>query len=357
MPQLVQEPPVKDVTIEGLTEVEGWEAAWLARKAEPDDPVEAERRQGLVHEFLDETDRFLVTVLFPTEVPNHPLKYRYGMPDVMPDYKVTIDLSDNVLTIRAVMDEQAVSKLCDFVQDFPREFTVRYDLTNPAATFAERYWNKMLVIQVPKAGSTEEALGVSKTADFEKATPIPEVNPGTEWRAHYITSECVGCSICDIKCPTHAISGLKKEMYVIEPELCINCGVCGIYCPYDAIVDQHGDLVSRIKAKDIPKAVVIPELCSGCEYCIDTCPFDCISLVPAPNSEGQAPHMSSKMAVVDDKTCVSCGICETFCIKEAIIIDRKFQWNESIGFSFQEGRLIPQPELPGETTESDGDPS
>ena len=357
MPPVIQEPPVKDVTIEGLPEAEGWEAQWLAHKDDVDDPVEAQRRLGLVHEILDEPERFLVTVLLPTEVPNHPLKHRYGMADVMPDYKVTVDLADNALTIHAVMDDPAVSHLCDFVEDFPREFTIRYDLIDPAATFAERYWDKMLVIQVPKARSAEEALGVTKTASFETAAPIPEVNPGLEWRAHYITSECVGCTICDIKCPTHAISGLKKGMYVIEPELCINCGVCGIFCPYDAIVDQHGDLVKRIKAKDIPKAVVIPELCSGCEYCIDTCPFDCISLVPAPNSEGMAPHMTSKIAVVDDKTCVSCGICETFCIKEAIIIDRKFQWNEDIGFSFQEGRLVPQPDLPGAGSGADGDAS
>ncbi|MFQ5701557.1 MAG: 4Fe-4S binding protein [Acidobacteriota bacterium] len=340
-------PQLADVTLDGLTEVEGWEAAWLIHKDDPDDPVESERRRGAVHEILEEERRFLVTVLMPTVVPNHPLKYRYGMPDVMPDYRLQVTLSDNVLLVRASMEDPAVSKLCDILPDFPREFSLHFDLTAPVHTFSTRYWNKMLVIQLPKADSTAQAGGVHKTVEAHKATPVPSPqDAGVEWRAHYITSECVGCSICDIKCPTNAISGKKKDMYTIEPELCINCGVCGIFCPYDAIVDQYGDLVKRIKAKDIPKAVVIPELCSGCEYCIDTCPFDCISLIPAPDSDGTAHHMTAKIATVDEKTCVSCGVCETFCIKEAIIIDRKFQWNEEIGFSYQEGRAVPQPHLP-----------
>jgi ferredoxin len=339
-------PQATDAALADLPEVDGWEALWLAHQNDPDDPTEAEKRRGLVHEVLDEDQRFLATLLLPAVVPNHPFKYRYGMPDLMPDYKVRAELNDNVLLVHATMEDPLVSRLCDVVSDFPRTFTTRIDLTEPVSTFAERYWNKMLVLQIPKAGSSEAAAGAHKSVDLEKAAPIPPVNPGVEWRAHYITSECVGCSICDIKCPTHAISGKKKDIYVIEPELCINCGVCGIYCPYDAIVDQHGDLVKRIKAKDIPKAVVIPELCSGCEYCIDTCPFDCIHLMPAPGAEGEAAHMSSKIAYVDEKTCVSCGICETFCIKEAIIVDRKFNWNEQIGFSYQEGRLVPHPNLP-----------
>ena len=338
-----------DVTLEGLTEVEGWEANWRSHQADPVDPFEGARRKGLVHELLDEGDRFLLTLLFPNVVPNHPLKYRYGMPDEMPDYKVRLELSDNTMFVHASMEDPVVSKLCDLVPEFPRQFTVRLDLTEPVKTFSERYWNKMLVLQLPKVGTAEEALGAHKAVEFEKATPVPPDPPKLEWRAHYITSECVGCTICDIKCPTHAISGIKKGIFVIEPELCINCGVCGVYCPYDAIVDQHSDLVKRIKAKDIPKAVVIPELCSGCEYCIDVCPFDCIHLKPAPGSEGQPAHMSSKIAWVDEKTCVSCGICETFCIKESIIVDRKFNWNDQIGFSFQEGRLVPHPNLPDST--------
>lgn len=339
-------PQSTEIAIAGLTEVAGWEALWLTHKNDPDDPAEKDKRHGRVHELADEEGRFVVTVLFPAWVPNHPLKFRYGAPDAMPEYKIRVELNDNVYLVHASMEDPLVSQLCDYMPDFPKSFTMRFDLTEPVRDSTERYWNRMLVTQLVKVATAEEALGAHKSVEMTGAAPIPPEGLKVEWRAHYITSECVGCTICDIKCPTHAISGVKKLMYVIEPELCINCGVCGVYCPYDAIVDQFGDLVKRIKAKDIPKAVVIPDLCSGCEYCIDVCPFDCIHLVPAPNSDGESGHMSSKIATVDEKTCVSCGICETFCIKEAIIVDRKFQWNDQIGFSFQEGRLVPHPNLP-----------
>src|SRR5213594_4309266 len=142
---------VTDVVIEGLTEAEGWESVWLQRKDEPADPTEAEKRRRLVYEMLDEPGRFLVTVIFPAVVPNHPLKFRYGMPEVMPDYKIRVELSDNVLYVRAAMEDPVVSKLCDHVADFPAAFTLRFDCTEPVKSFDERYWNKMLVVQLPKS--------------------------------------------------------------------------------------------------------------------------------------------------------------------------------------------------------------
>ena len=57
---------------------------------------------------------------------------------------------------------------------------------------------------------------------------------------HFITERCTGCTICEIKCPTTAISGEKKRLYYIDPKLCIDCRVCGVWCPYDAIVDVIG---------------------------------------------------------------------------------------------------------------------
>src|SRR2546426_8763269 len=75
--------------------------------------------------------------------------------------------------------------------------------------------------------------------------------------AYFITDKCIGCTVCELKCPTDTISGKSKELYVIHPEGCIDCGVCAIYCPVSCIQDQFGNLVERIKPKDIPKAKVI----------------------------------------------------------------------------------------------------
>ena len=73
---------------------------------------------------------------------------------------------------------------------------------------------------------------------------------------HFITDTCVGCTICALKCPTGAIAGNKKDLHSIDPTLCIDCSVCGHYCPYDSIVDDMGDLVVRVKASQIHKAIV-----------------------------------------------------------------------------------------------------
>jgi electron transport complex protein RnfB len=134
---------------------------------------------------------------------------------------------------------------------------------------------------------------------------------------HFITDLCIGCGVCEIKCPTNTIWGETKGQFYIHPERCIDCSVCGIYCPVDAIQNQHGDLIPRVKPKDIPKADVIPHLCTGCEFCVDICPFECIAMVAA-NDETIANHY--KIAEVDQKKCVACRLCESVCDKDAIVV-------------------------------------
>jgi ferredoxin len=119
---------------------------------------------------------------------------------------------------------------------------------------------------------------------------------------HVILDNCIGCTLCAIKCPTEAIAGDKKNLHHIDPALCIDCGVCGIFCPVEAIIDPLGDIVKKIKPLAIPKAKVDP---------------DCISMQPRHDH----PEFF-KIAVVDEKKCVSCKLCETVCIKESISVER-----------------------------------
>jgi NAD-dependent dihydropyrimidine dehydrogenase PreA subunit len=50
-----------------------------------------------------------------------------------------------------------------------------------------------------------------------------------------IDEKCTGCRACLRVCPTHAITGEKKEIHVIDQELCIKCGACYDKCRFDAV--------------------------------------------------------------------------------------------------------------------------
>ena len=80
---------------------------------------------------------------------------------------------------------------------------------------------------------------------------------------HFITETCIGCGVCEIKCPTHTITGDKAEKFVIHADRCIDCSVCARYCPVSCIQDQKGELVEKVRPKDIPKAIVDRDLCTG----------------------------------------------------------------------------------------------
>ncbi len=47
--------------------------------------------------------------------------------------------------------------------------------------------------------------------------------------------KCKSCGLCSKVCPTGAISGKKKEPYVIDVDRCIKCGSCFTSCKFDAI--------------------------------------------------------------------------------------------------------------------------
>ncbi len=49
---------------------------------------------------------------------------------------------------------------------------------------------------------------------------------------------CTGCGVCKRGCPVHAISGEKRQIHYIDPEICIRCDDCRVRCAFDAIVIQ-----------------------------------------------------------------------------------------------------------------------
>ncbi len=49
------------------------------------------------------------------------------------------------------------------------------------------------------------------------------------------TDKCIGCMMCQKKCPVGAISGKVKEVQIIDHDKCIKCGRCKDVCKFGAV--------------------------------------------------------------------------------------------------------------------------
>ncbi len=312
-------PPEAGAGLE-LEEVPGWEEEWerFLATGVTEDPAEAERRYGRDYRWEElEPGHWRLHLQLPRTLPPVRDRFRYGLGAAMPRYELTVTTTGRRLYLNArVGDPRVRAALSNRSAAFPDRFTLALELPEPVVGFEEHYDAHQLVEL--HAFTDEAAL-----AAFE-------------WHSHFITDLCTGCGVCEKVCPTNAITGATKITHHIDPQLCINCSVCGVYCPFDAITGRDGEIVERIKPKQLPKAQVDEELCTGCEYCVDVCPFDCIELVPR---EGEGGHMSDMLAVVDQKACVSCKLCEQVCMKNAIVVPREHHFDPQLGWSFQVGAV------------------
>jgi Na+-translocating ferredoxin:NAD+ oxidoreductase RNF subunit RnfB len=129
--------------------------------------------------------------------------------------------------------------------------------------------------------------------------------------AFRIIETCIGCTACTKRCPTDAISGDRKALHIIVPDLCIDG-------PVDAILAQYGNVQHMLKKNERPIAFVYEQACTGCEKCVERCPFEALEMVPVKD-----PSSFLGIVSVIEKNCTGCRECEKACPYDAIFIYRK----------------------------------
>lgn len=295
-------PPAEDLS--KLEEVEGWEQEWALWREAPEDKLERDRRYGRDYTVEEEGDLIRVKVHFPTRVPAVRDRFKYGLPEVMPLYGSHVKQDGNVVQVYGWVTDPKVRALVHTSSSFPGQFMTQIELKRTTFGLVSRFdaHHQLEIVVFKKPGMLEE----------------------WQWKSHFITDKCTACTICERVCPTNAITG--GERFYIDPDLCINCSVCGIYCPFDAIDNNRDTLVTHIKPKQVPKALVHEELCTGCEFCVDVCPFDALAMEMCDDG-------FNRIAIVKEKNCTSCKLCEQVCIKDAIEIPRVQNFDD-IGMSF-----------------------
>ena len=136
-----------------------WEVRWAEVRDQSEPEWERMKRYGLAYTIDETPDKIYVRFAMPALVPNHKFKFKWGLPNKMPDYKIDINLEGRRLKVKAVLEDKRVKKLCDVGLSFPDRFLREFDLPAEGSSFTQNYdaANKQLDIAIDKAVATAQA--------------------------------------------------------------------------------------------------------------------------------------------------------------------------------------------------------
>lgn len=133
-------------------ELGDWRKRWEAVKELPEDQWERMKRYGMASSFSDEGDRYIWKFDMPALVPNHELKFKWGLPEEMPDYSYEVTTKGKHAFIKAKCTDEQIRKLSGWMNSFPVMF-YREALTEvPIKGHKEKYdpESKVLTVTLEK---------------------------------------------------------------------------------------------------------------------------------------------------------------------------------------------------------------
>ncbi len=125
-----------------LVDKRPWEVRWEeAKRGGVESYWERMKRYGMATSIEETAHQYLMRVALPEKVPEHAYKYKWNLPDQMPDYKFDVHLENNGkrLFIKGWLEDQRVKRLCGVLNSFPDRFLRELELTHPAKDLKFNY--------------------------------------------------------------------------------------------------------------------------------------------------------------------------------------------------------------------------
>jgi ferredoxin len=134
-----------------------WEVRWReAQQLRGEDSYwERMKRYGMAMTMEETGKQVLLRVALPERVPEHALKYKWNLPDKMPNYKfdLKLDRDGRMLKLKGWLEDQRVRKLCGVANSFPDRFLRELELPAKAKELKFNYnpQEKVLDVVIDKA--------------------------------------------------------------------------------------------------------------------------------------------------------------------------------------------------------------
>lgn len=156
---------------------------------------------------------------------------------------------------------------------------------------------------------------------------------------------CYACGTCVSKCmiqqkiePTYnprrliykAMMGMDQEAFEDKTTwLCSACDLCYPACPQkihiSGVLLAIRELAVQAGRTALLRTAVVDELtCVACGLCVEVCPYEAISLV-----ESRVMGQTRTVARVDPNHCMACGLCAASCRSASIGLPDVFS-NEAV---------------------------